>query len=245
VHRALLTGLLSNVGSKAVEGFEYNGGRAARFSIFPGSGLFKKNPKWVMAAEVVQTTRLYARTVAKVQPQWIEQVGRPPGEADVYRAAVECREGAGGGVREGDAVRAGDRRQAPGALRADRPETVAGVVHPPRLVEGEFQTRARFFEHNQELRKEVEALEARSRERNLLAEAEKRFEFYDKRVPAEVHSAETFEAWRKDAERKNPGLLLMTIQDLLQEGSDAALIHAERFPRCSAWEPARMRCACR
>jgi len=98
------------------------------------------------------------------------------------------------------------------------------------LVEGEFQTRARFFEHNQELRKEVEALEARSRERNLLAEAEKRFEFYDKRVPAEVHSAETFEAWRKDAERKNPGLLLMTIQDLLQEGSDAALITRERFP---------------
>jgi ATP-dependent helicase HrpA len=229
VHRALLTGLLSNVGTKA-DTFEYSGTRSSRFSIFPGSGLFKKPPKWVMAAEIVQTTRLYARCVAKIQPLWIESLG----------AHLVKRTYSGPHWEEEKArVAAFEKVLLFGLEIVPRRTVHYGPVDPKlsrelfihhALVEGEFHTRARFFEHNLGLRDEVEALEAKSRERNLLAEAERRFTFYDKRLPADVYSGELFEAWLKKAERENPKLLFMTLDDLLREGSGAALVTLDKFP---------------
>src|SRR5260221_5400127 len=227
IHRALLAGLLGNIGQKTDQ-FDYTGARGNKFAISPGSTLFKRRPQWLMSAEIVETTKLYARTNARIDPEWIERAA----EHLVKRAYSEPRwEAETANVVADEKVSLYGLPIVPRRVVHYRP--IDPKVSPTRfihyaLVEGEYRTQAPFFAHNQKLTEEVLALEAKSRNRDYLVEAEARFAFYDKRLPHDVYNGATFERWRKGAERHNPKLLFMTRRDLLKRAADD--VTPEAFP---------------
>lgn len=231
VHRSLLTGLLHFVGrldEKPGARGEYVGGRGNRFSIFPGSGQFSKKPKWVMAAELVRTTKLYARTVARIDPRWIEELAPhlvKRAHSDPWWDAKTAR------------VMANERVSLFGLEIVPRRAVHYGPINPVEsrklfihhaLVEGEYTTKAVFFRHNQQLVEHVRDLQNKGRRTDLLADTTARFSFFDARVPADVVSGARFEKWRREAERKEPRLLYLSEEDLLT--TDVSEISAERFP---------------
>ncbi len=227
LHRALLTGLLGNVGFKTETG-EYAAGRGVKFNIFPGSALFRAGPKWVMAAELVRTTKLYARTVAGVLPEWIEELGAHL----VKRAYSEPH-----WSRQAGRVLAYERVTINGLELVARRRVHYGTVDPVvsreifvhhALVEGDMETRAPFYTHNHALAAQVQEMEVRSRRNNLLADAQHRFAFYDAGVPKDVITAGAFERWRFEASRQNPRLLFMTMADVV--ASDASVPDKAAFP---------------
>jgi ATP-dependent helicase HrpA len=207
VHRSLLAGLLSHIGVKDPEKPEYLGARNARFAVFPGSALFRRTPRWVMAAELVQTTRLWAREVARIEPEWAEALA---GHL-VRRSYSEPHWDAGQG-----AVLAYERVTLYGL-----PLVVGRTVQYSRvdpglcrelfirhaLVEGDWETHHRFFHANRELLHEVEELEHRARRRDMVVDDETLVDFYDRRIPAEVVSARHFDTWWKRTARSQPDLL--------------------------------------
>jgi ATP-dependent helicase HrpA len=227
IHRALLTGLLSNVGNK-MEKADYAGPRGAKFYLFPGSALFEKKPSWVMAAELVETTKLYARTVAKVSPEWIERAAAHlikrtytdpvwnPQRADVI---------AGERVTLRGLVIVPHRTVSYGPID---PRTAREVFIHHALVEGEYRTNGEFFKHNQSLTRQVRLLEAKARRADLLAEPQQRFAFYHARVPGDVYNGFLFERWRKRAEKDDPRVLFMSIEDVARP--EAKEIDATTFP---------------
>src|SRR4051812_25093651 len=219
IHRALLAGLLGNIGQKTDQ-CEYTGARGNKFAIFPGSTLFKRRPQWMMSAEIVETTKLYARTNARIDPEWVEQAA----EHLVKRAYSEPRWEA-----ETANVVADEKVSLYGLPLVPRRVVHYGPIDPKvsrtlfihhALVEGEYRTQAPFFEHNRNLIEEVLELEAKSRNRDYLVEAEARYGFYDKRVPHDVFNGHTFEKWRKAAERHTPKLLFMPRRDLMKRPGD-------------------------
>jgi ATP-dependent helicase HrpA len=227
IHRALLAGLLGNIGQKTDQ-FEYTGARGTKFAIFPGSTLFKRRPQWLMSAEIVETTKLYARTNARIEPEWVERAA----EHLVKRAYSEPRWQA-----ETANVVADEKVSLYGLPIVPRRVVHYGPIDPKvsrtlfihhALVEGEFRTGAPFFAHNQKLTEDVLELEAKSRNRDYLVESEARFAFYDQRLPHDVFNGITFERWRKNAERHNPKLLFMTPRDLLKRAADD--VTPEAFP---------------
>jgi len=227
VLRALLTGLLGNVGVRGEQG-EYTAPRSVKFKIFPGSAAFKPGPRWVMAAELVRTTQLYARTVAGIKPEWIEELAAPllkRSHSDPHWSAETGR------------VLALERVSLFGLELVKGRKVHYGPIDPVQsreifihhaLVEGEWDTQAPFFRHNEALKNEIKALEIRSRRQNLLAESGARFAFYDWRVPREVVSAAQFERWLRDAQRHDPRLLYMRPADLVAPGVVAPT--KEAFP---------------
>ncbi|WP_422666944.1 ATP-dependent RNA helicase HrpA [Billgrantia saliphila] len=227
LHKALLTGLLSHLGL-LTENREYLGARNRKFVIHPGSGLAKKSPKWLMAFELVETTRLFARTVAKIEPQWIEPlaghlVKRSYSEPhwEMKRAQVVAKEQVtlfGLPVVSGRSVHYG-----PIAPREARELFIRRA-----LVEGEFRTKGEFFDYNRALIAEVEDLEDRARKRDILVDEETLFAFYDERIPGDIHNGKGFEAWRKKAERDDPGLLKFNRAALLAR--EAEEITQAQFP---------------
>ena len=227
VHRALLCGLLGNVGMKDEEDNNYTGARGIKFWVHPGSGT-RKPGKWIVAAELVETTRLFARNVASVDPRWIEELGahllkrhreRPHWEkARAQVVAVER------GTLYGLPVYA-DRRVHYGLID---PKLSRELFLRSALVEGEFETRAPFFAHNQRLLKEIERLEHKSRRPDILVDDELIYAFYDARVPEGISNGADFEKWRKEAERAQPGLLQLRREDLMRH--EAAGITSENFP---------------
>ncbi|WP_438469164.1 ATP-dependent RNA helicase HrpA [Vibrio vulnificus] len=207
VHSAILTGLLSHIGMKDQEKNEYHGARNARFHIFPGSGLFKKQPKWVMSAELVETSKLWGRIIAKIQPEWIE----PLAKHLIKRSHSEPH---------------WSKKQA--AVMAYEKVMLYGIPIVPKrlvnygnidasvsreifirsaLVEGDWETKHAFFKQNRELLLEVEELEHKSRRRDILVDDEELFQFYDQRVGTEVVSGRHFDTWWKQASKKEPELL--------------------------------------
>ncbi len=227
VHRALLAGLLTSIG-KLDEKHEYQGTRGARFYLHPSSTLFGEKPRWVMAAELVRTTRLYARTVAKIDPAWIEQLG---GHL-IRRTYAEPH-----WDRKSARVMAFEKVTLAGLEIIPRRRAHFGPVDPPKarelfihhaLVEGEYDSDAPALRHNRELEQTIAGLEDKARRRDLLAEAEARFAFYDERLPGDVYSGQTFERWRRRAERENPRLLFMTLGDVLM--GDSSQIDPHAFP---------------
>ncbi|HYO11127.1 MAG TPA: ATP-dependent RNA helicase HrpA [Tepidisphaeraceae bacterium] len=215
IHRSLLTGLLSNIGFRS-EQHEYTAGRGGKFSIFPGSALFRRKPTWVMAAELVETTRLYARTVAQIQPQWVERVAQHL----VKRTYTEPHWQAATGH-----VAALEKVTLFGLTLVPRRTVHYGPIDPEvsrqlfiyhALVLRDFRTRAEFFVHNARLIEEIQALEAKRRQRDLLVDDDRIYEFYDKRVPRDVYNAPLLERWRSDAEKSRPTLLFMHRRDLLK-----------------------------
>ncbi len=229
LHRALLTGFLSSIGRKStVNPGEYQGARSTTFSIFPGSTLFKSTPKWVVAAEIVRTTRTYARTVASVNPAWIEAAAQhlvkrtytePHWDAETAQAMAYETVSLYG-------LELTTRRRVPyGHVNPDQSRTIF-IQHA--LVNGEYLTPGTFFEHNHTLAKGIKNLESRARSSDLLADNTARFSFYDKRVPGEITSGPEFETWRRRAEARAPDLLHMQKQDLLAPGAVEPTV--EQFP---------------
>ena len=227
LHRALLCGLLGNVGLKDEAGNNYTGARGIKFWVHPGTGT-KKPGRWIMAAELVETTRLYARTVATIDPKWIEELGahllkrhqeRPHWEKS--RAQVVAIER---GTLYGLPVYA-DRRVHYGPID---PKLSREIFLRSALVEGEFETRAPFFAHNQRLVREIERLEHKSRRPDILVDDELIYAFYDARVPEGITNGADFEKWRKEAERADAKLLQLRREDLMRH--EAAGITTDNFP---------------
>ena len=213
VHRALLTGLLSNVGNRT-ESTEYAGTRGAKFFLFPGSVLFKVKPPWVMSAELVETTKLYARTAAKVTPEWVERAAAHL----IKRTYTDPQWNA-----QRAEVTAGERVSLRGLILVPHRTVTYGPIDPRTsrevfihhaLVEGDFRTGAPFLPHNMGLLRQVQALEAKARRLDLLADVTRRYAFYDRLLPAELYNGPLFEQWRKEAERGHDRLLFMSLADV-------------------------------
>ncbi len=207
VHSAILVGLLSHIGMKDQEKNEYHGARNARFNIFPASGLFKKQPKWVMSAELVETSKLWARVVAKIEPDWIE----PLAKHLIKRSYSEPH-----WSKKNAAVMAYEKVMLYGIPIVPKRLVNYGTIAPvlsreifirSALVEGDWETKHAFFKQNRALLAEVEELEHKSRRRDILVDDEELFQFYDQRVGTEVVSGRHFDAWWKTASRKTPDLL--------------------------------------
>jgi len=229
VHQALLEGLLSHIGLKDTDGREYAGARNSRFMVFPGSGLAKKPPRWIMAGELVETTRLWARTSAKIQPEWIEKAGahlvkRSYNEPhwSTKRSAVMAKEK----VTLYGLPIVVDRLVTYSAVD---PVVSRDLFIRHALVQGEWRTNHKFFAHNRALLEEVDELEDRARRRDLKVDDETLYAFYDARVGAEAVSGQHFDTWWKQARRDAPDLLTLTQEDLLRAGAPGGI--DEEFPR--------------
>lgn len=220
IHISLLAGLLSHIGRKDPEKKEYQGARGARFAIFPGSALFKKQPQWVMAAELVETSRLWGREVARIEPEWVEPlaahlVRRNYSEPhwEKRRAAVLAQEKVtlyGVPIVVGRKVNYG---------RID-PALSRELFIRHALVYGDWETRHEFFHANRKLLEDVEELEHRVRRRDILVDDETLFDFYDERIPLEVVSGAHFDSWWKKARRADPDLLSFERSMLVGAGAD-------------------------
>lgn len=207
IHTALLSGLLSHIGMKEAEKQQYLGARNAHFAIFPNSVLFKKQPKWCMAAELVETSKLWGRMVAEIDPEWIE----PLAQHLVKKSYAEPRWSKSKG-----AVIANEKVTLYGVpIVASRPVNY-GKIDPvvsreifiqSALVEGNWHTKHTFFLQNQRLIREVEELEHKTRRRDILVDERRLFEFYDQRIGTEVVSQKHFDTWWKKARQKDPELL--------------------------------------
>src|SRR4051794_31930823 len=216
IHVAVLSGLLSHIGLR--DGREYVGARGARFAIFPGSSLARKNPDWVMAAELVETSRLWGRTVARLDPQWIE----PLAGHLLRRTYSEPRwSGSRGSVVATERVTlfglpiVTERTVQYGRID---PELSRELFIRRALIEGDWKSRHEFLAENRRLVAEVEALEDRARRRDILVDDATLFAFYDERIPSDVVSAAHFDRWWRDARRADPARLTFT-RDLLMRGA--------------------------
>ncbi|HEX7160803.1 MAG TPA: ATP-dependent RNA helicase HrpA, partial [Trebonia sp.] len=239
VHTALLAGLLSQVGMKIVLSAaksaagrpggpergrrplpEYLGARGTKFAVFPGSGLARKPPDWIVAAELVETSRLWARTVAAIEPEWVE----PVAVHLVKRSYSEPR-----WSRTSGAAVATEKVTLYGIpIVADRtvllhridPAGARELFIRHALVEGDWQTRHHFFRDNAKLIEEAASIEQRARRRGLVAGEDALFAFYDARVPADAVSARHFDTWWKQARHETPDLLTLSLDDLLSSAAD-------------------------
>lgn len=228
IHTALLSGLLSHIGLKEAEKQQYLGARNAHFAIFPNSVLFKKQPKWVMAAELVETSKLWGRMVAEIEPEWIE----PLAEHLIKKSYSEPRWSKSRG-----AVIADEKVTLYGVpIVAARPVNY-GSIDPTvsreifiqsALVEGDWNTKHKFFKENQRLVREVEELEHKSRRRDILVDERTLFEFYDQRIGTEVVSQKHFDSWWKKAQQKDPELLNFERSFLIND--DAEQVSKLDFP---------------
>ena len=229
LHTALLTGLLGNIGFKADDEPHYLGARGIKFHIWPGSTLAKKAGKWIVAAELVDTSRLYARTVAQIQPEWLEKVGGHLLKKSYGEPRWEKKSGQ---------VSAYERATLYGLVVYSQRRINYGKFNPKEareifirdaLAGGDFETRAPFFAHNQKLIREIENLEHKSRRLDVLVDDELIAAFYDKLVPEGIHNAVDFEKWLKEASTKNPKLLYLNRDDLMRH--EAAGVTTDLFPK--------------
>ncbi len=228
VHMSLLAGLLSHVGLKDPEKHEYLGGRGARFAVFPGSALFKKQPRYVMVAELVETSKLWGRMVARIEPEWAEELAGDIVKRSYSEPHWERKRGA---------VMAFERVTLYGVPIVVQRKVSYGRIDPElsrelfirrALVEGDWETRHHFFHDNRKLLDEVEDLEHRARRRDIVVDDETLFQFYDARLPDSVVSAAHFDSWWKKARRTEPELLDFTREELINEG--AGSISEDDYP---------------
>jgi ATP-dependent helicase HrpA len=241
VTQALLAGLLSHVGLK--QDREYLGARGARFAIAPGSGLFKKQPQLVVAAELVETTRLWARGLARIEPEWVEAVGGHLLKRTYSEPHWEKKRGS---------VVAFERVTLYGIPLVTQRKVQYGRIDPVvsrdlflrhALVEGDWDTHHAFFADNASLLADVEDLEHRARRRDIVVDDEVLFAFYDSRIPADVVGGAEFDAWWKNERRSQPRSLHLTLDDLLRgevdpgEHPDVWVSEDLRLPLSYAFDP--------
>ena len=233
VHLALLAGLLGNIGCRVLDAERgeppFAGARGIKFFLWPGSALARKAGRWIMAAELVETSRLFARTVATIDPAWLEQVGahllkKSHGEPHWEKRPAQ--------------VMAFERATLYGLLVYQQRRVHYGPLDPAHareifireaLVAGEYETRAPFFAHNQRVVREIRELEHRARRLDVLVDDELIFAFYDRLVPADITTGAQFEKWRAGAEREQPKLLFLVRDELMRH--EAAGVTTELFPK--------------
>lgn len=235
IHLALLTGLLGNIGLKAEDEPYYLGARSIKFYLWPGSALVKKAGKWVMAAELVETSRLYARCIAKIEPEWIEKIGSHLLKKSLSEPHWEKRAAQ---------VSAFERAMLYGLPIYHRRRVSFGKQDPSRarelfirgaLVEGEFDTKLAFFAHNRKLLADIEQLEHKSRRQDVLVDDELIFGFYDQAIPQGIYTGASFERWYRDEMKKSGQqedklrLLYLSRDDLMRH--EAAGVTTDLFPK--------------
>ncbi|WP_019626027.1 ATP-dependent RNA helicase HrpA [Thioalkalivibrio sp. ALJT] len=216
VHRALLTGLVSQIGQKTERG-DYLGARNRRFQIHPGSTLAKKKPAWVMSAEIAETTRVYARDNARIEPDWILAVAPHLLKHHIFEPHFQRRSGR---------VGAFDRITLYGLVVAPKkpvdfarhdPAEARRILIREGLVGGELRTRSKGVQANREAVAEIAEQEARGRRRDLLVEEDRLFDFYDARLPTETTDGTSFETWARKTEKRDPDALRIDRAELLNE----------------------------
>ncbi len=233
VHKALLTGLLGNVGCRIEDGDgkgrEYLGARGIKFHLWPGSLIARKVGRWIIAAELVETSRLFARTLARIEPEWIEQVGRHLLKVSWSDPHWEKKAGQ---------VLAMERGTLYGLPIYQHRRVHYGPMNPAEarelfirraLVEGEFDTKLPFYAHNQRLRREIENLEHKSRRQDVLVDDELIYAFYDRALPADLHNQTSFETWYQAESAKDRKLLYLNRDELMRH--EAAGITTDLFPK--------------
>ena len=235
IHLALLTGLLGNIGLKADDEPYYLGARTIKFYLWPGSALVKKAGRWVMAAELVETSRLYARCIAKIEPEWIEQIGAHLLKKSLSEPHWEKRAAQ---------VSAFERAVLYGLPIYHRRRVSFGKQDPARarelfirgaLVEGEFDTKLAFFAHNRKLLADIEQLEHKSRRQDVLVDDELIYAFYDQALPRGIYTGASFERWYRDEVKKSGQpedklrLLYLSRDDLMRH--EAAGVTTDLFPK--------------
>jgi ATP-dependent helicase HrpA len=231
VHTALLAGLLSHVGMKDQEKREYIGARGAKFAIFPGSALFKRQPRWVMSAELVETSRLWGRVNARIEPEWAEKLAPHLVKHSYSEPHWDSKMGA---------VMAFEKvtlyglpivpRRRVGYSRVD-PVASRELFIRHALVEGDWETHHRFFAENRRLLERITEIENRARRRDIAVDDETVYALYDARIPGDVVSSRHFDGWWKKARVETPDLLTFTRDDLVNAGRDT--IDPQQFP--DAW----------
>ncbi|WP_345810967.1 ATP-dependent RNA helicase HrpA [Paraburkholderia sp. PREW-6R] len=235
IHLALLTGLLGNIGLKADDEPYYLGARGIKFYLWPGSALVKKAGKWVMAAELVETSRLYARCIARIEPEWIEKIGAHLLKKSLSEPHWEKRAAQ---------VSAYERAVLYGLPIYNRRRVSFGKQDPARarelfirgaLVEGEFETKLAFFAHNRKLLADIEQLEHKSRRQDVLVDDELIYAYYDEALPKGIYTGASFERWYRDELKKSGQpedklrLLYLSRDDLMRH--EAAGVTTDLFPK--------------
>ena len=227
VHSALIAGMLSHIGFKDKEK-EYLGARNSKFWLFPGSALFKKQPKWTMVAELVETSKLFGRIAARIQPEWVEPLAQHLVKRSYSEPHWEQKQGA---------VYAFEKQTLYGIAIVPKRKTNYSQIDPAlcrnlfirsALVEGNFTTRFQFFKDNQALRLDIEELEHKSRRRDILVDDEVLFQFYEERLPQDCLSAAHFNAWWNKQHKLTPELL--SYERALLMSHDAEQITAVSYP---------------
>lgn len=227
VHKAILSGLLSQIGHKTEEG-DYQSARQRRFWVHPSSGLGRKRPQWLMAAELVETTKLYARMVAKIEPDWIEPLATHLIKKNHFEPHWEKKRGQ---------VVAYEQITLYGLILVGRRPVHFGPIDPvvsrelfirEGLVGGEIQSKAKCLAANKRLLEQLDELEAKARRRDILADEETLYAFYEARLPAEIHQAATFDSWYRQTCQKDANLLIMREEDVLAR--EASEVTAAQYP---------------
>ena len=227
VHKAILSGLLSQVGHKTEEG-DFLGARQRRFWVHPSSVIGRKKPNWIMAAELVETTKLFARMVAKIEPDWIEPLAKHLIKTNHFEPHWEKKRGQ---------VVAFEQVTLYGMIVVARRPVHFGPIDPPAarelfiregLVRGEMHSRAKALTANRELLELFDELEAKARRRDIIADEDTLFAYYDARLPQDIYQTASFETWYKRESAKNPQLLVMRDEDVLAR--DASEVTAAQYP---------------
>ncbi|WP_457787642.1 ATP-dependent RNA helicase HrpA [Pseudomonas sp. PL-6] len=227
VHKAILAGLLSQIGQKTEDG-DYLGARQRRFWIHPSSVIGRKKPNWVMAAELVETTKLFARMVARIEPDWIEPLAGHLVKKNYLEPHWEKKRGQ---------VVAFEQVTLYGMIVVARRPVHYGPIDPvvsrelfirEGLVRGEINSRVRCLTANRQLLERLDELEAKSRRRDILADEETLFGYYDARIPQDIYQTASFEAWYKKGSAADAGLLIMREEDALAR--DAKDVTAAQYP---------------
>ncbi|PJY94325.1 ATP-dependent RNA helicase HrpA [Pseudomonas donghuensis] len=227
LHKAILSGLLSQIGQKTEDG-DYLGARQRRFWVHPSSGLGKKRPQWLMTAELVETTKLYARMVAKIDSDWIEPLAGHLIKKNHFEPHWEKKRGQ---------VVAFEQVTLYGLIVVGRRPVHYGPVDPvmsrelfirEALVGGEIQSKAKCLSANRRLLEQLDELEAKARRRDILADEETLYGFYEARLPAEIHQTATFDSWYRVNSQKDPQLLIMREEDVLAR--EASEVTAAQYP---------------
>ncbi|MEW8027227.1 MAG: ATP-dependent RNA helicase HrpA [Candidatus Thiodiazotropha sp.] len=227
VHRALLSGLLSHIGLKS-NSHDYLGARNTRFFVYPGSTLYKKQPKWVMAAELVETSKLYARTLAAIQPEWVEKAAGRLVKRSYSEPHWEKKRGQVAGYERVTlfGITLVPRRKI--NFSPIDPVVAREIFIRSALVDGDFHTRAPFWRHNQELIDAIHDQEAKSRRRDILVDEERIYSFYDQRIPGGISTTPGFEKWLRQQSKQQSKHLYMAESDLMR--ADSQRVSNEQFP---------------
>jgi ATP-dependent helicase HrpA len=236
LHQAILSGLLSQIGFKDANN-EYLGARQRKFFVFPGSPLAKKGPKWIMAAELTETSRLFARTCARIEPEWLEPLAGHLIKKNHLEPHFEAKQGS---------VVALENQVLYGLTVVHRRKVQFGPIDPVQareifirsaLAGGELQTKEAFFIHNRQLLEEVESFEHKSRRRDILVDEQVLVDFYEGRIPADIYNAPLFSKWWKQAGKVDPGLLHFDADLLLQRSTD----HISKLDFPDNWQQGNLR----